>query len=112
MSKMYGKRLPGIEGRLEFTNRFMLRTLRKVRAKTAELIMEMSRLKELQAELDSYASPEYVADEEGAVKEFNEIAEAIFQHCYSLREKLEEQPSMFPADPKAPNRLPTEPGNN
>ena len=112
MSKMYGKRLPGIEGRLEFTNRFMLLTLRNVRAKTAELIMEMSRLKELQVELDSYASPEYVSDEEAAIMEFNEIAEAVFQHCYSLRERLDEKPPVFPAEQKAPMSLPEDPGNN
>lgn len=112
MSKKNGKRLPGIDCRLELTNKFMLRTLRKARARVAEILMEMARIKELSVELDSFASPEDVPDEELAIQEFNDLSEAIVEYCLKVRATLNEPFVKIPTDKGPAKKLRPDPSKN
>ena len=112
MSKTNGKRLPGIDCRLELTNKFMLRTLRKARARVAELLMEMARIKELSVELDSFASPDDVPDEELAIQEFKDLSEAIIEYCLKVREALNEPFVKIPTEQAPAKTFPPDPSKN
>lgn len=112
MSKTNGKRLTGIDCRLELTNKFMLRTLRKARARVAELLMEMARIKELSVELDSFASPGDVPDEELAIQEFNDLSEAIVEYCLKVREALNEPFVKVGTEKNQARPLPPDPSQN
>jgi hypothetical protein len=112
MSKANGKRLPGIDCRLELTNKFMLRTLRKARARVAEVLMEMARIKELSVELDSFASPEDVPDEALAIQEFTELSDAIIEYCLKVRATLDGPFVKVPAGRGAARTLPPDPSKN
>lgn len=112
MSKTNGKLLPGIDCRLELTKKFMQRTLRKVRARVAELLMEMARIKELSVELDSYASPEVVPDEAAAIQEFEDLSEAIIEYCLKVRDSLNEPFVKVGTEKSQARPLPPDPTSN
>lgn len=111
MASRKNERLPGIDGRYEFTNKFILRTLHNVRARLAELSMEAERLKELRYELEAYASQVNV-EQERAVCEFIELSDAIIDHCLKLRERLDGPHVLVKVVERRDGKLPPEPSDN
>lgn len=108
------ERLPGIDGRYEFTMRFLSRTLHRVRAAQARLAVLESiatDLARLARELEKVACATDRPDRSAAVREFMDVSDSIYDFCEEVRELVDGPPARILVV-KVPVRTPPRPSVN
>lgn len=108
------ERLPGINGRYEFTKRFLRRTLHKVEAVKAKLgLLELIAidLTKLAGELEKKACARDLPDPSEAVREFMDLSDWIDAYCLELGD-LVGGPPVRVLSVKAPVEMRVDPSVN